>query len=447
LDNVWPLLEQFFNATRSWQWHSAVDRLGDVFGAVAAGISSCSPAGDKLEQFARKIGITEAASAIGNAVQVMIDGGDVSLTLSQLVADVDDKSWSYVGSDFGMLADQLDKTGCTSFVCQIVHGLLSEAGCAFSAFEECMDDVHESEGSFTAGVASFKEGEVLHALRYWAAGLSHVAEGLHACDVEGHLGNLKQESNLFGFGNVTVGRAGELSKLIIHGFDFYELMYKSVDSMVHHDYYAAGDTLGQALDQMSDWTLGHMCTSPVCYSILGALQYLDAVQDDFQECKHDFRRVEQNISAAFDTLVDFKQKPLHFRRDLASLNAGLHAVSAAFSSVATLVSDCHLSELSEILLKIAKALSLPASIVWVGDVIHIAINGFSITREVVDMLKGFADANWPAVGFHWAKLSLLLRAEELVDFAERFPGLKASPRYHEAVAEMAAQSAQALVVV
>ena len=56
------------------------------------------------------------------------------------------------------------------------------------------------------------------------------------------------------------------------------------------------------MNQLSNWTSHHACTSDFCYVVLGIFQYLGDIQGDIRNCEADFKLAFSNFSAAFSQL-------------------------------------------------------------------------------------------------------------------------------------------------
>merc|ERR1712203_757826 len=136
----------------------------------------------------------------------------------------------------------------------------------------------------------------------WAAGLNDVAKSVSACGVATELAYIEHEAQVLGLGNLTV--LDNVAKVIVHGADFYEDLYAAVVAIENKDYRSAGEYLGKVMDQLSKWTTGHLCTSPVCYVVSGVLQYLADMEGDFGACKCDFQDAWGNFTSAFHLLID-----------------------------------------------------------------------------------------------------------------------------------------------
>jgi len=175
--------------------------------------------------------------------------------------------------------------------------------------------------------------------------------------------------------------------------------------MESHDYRAAGAELGQVMTTLSQWTTGHACTSPFCYVVLGIFQYLGDVQGDIRACEGDFESAFHNFTAAVDVM---RSSTAHggfpFSSDVNKLKEGIRYIGYGLAEVADGVSDCHLSQLADILSRLATKLGLAPEIEWVEEVLHILIDGVEIEHEISNACIDYADGNWVGFGYNVAKL-------------------------------------------
>jgi hypothetical protein len=359
-----------------------------------------------------------SANAIGNMTQMLVGGADVSLDFAKLITDMDHADWDAAGKDFGGLAVRLTETECDSFVCQLVEGILEEAGHVLVDLKPCRAELQEVEQSFTAGAALWQEGKTANAVGFLTAGLSHVASSVGACDLEHHMHFIVQEAHLLGLSDITI--LDDMTQVVVHGADFAGLLHDTCEAFAHHDYLAAGGTMAMAMDQLAGWTGMHLCISPACYAMSGALQFFGDIMDDPVTCAHDFRDVERNFSAGFGALVEVGVWPVQFHSSREMIQEGIHKFAAGFAALADLVYDCHLDELRYIMAAIASHLAVNAEIMWVLGVVTVVIHGIEITRELVDIAEAYMGNNWPAFGYHFARLVRIVPSEELQEVKGAF---------------------------
>ena len=73
------------------------------------------------------------------------------------------------------------------------------------------------------------------------------------------LNYMEQEAKVLGFGSATM--LGEVAKILVHGSDFYEELYGAAQDFENHDFRAAGKKVTKVMNDLSEWTKGHLCTS------------------------------------------------------------------------------------------------------------------------------------------------------------------------------------------
>jgi hypothetical protein len=347
--------------------------------------------------------------------QMLVGGADVSLDFAKLITDMDHANYDAAGKDLGHLAVRLSETECDSFVCELVEGILEEVGQVLIDLVPCRAELQEVEQSFTAGAALWQQGKAANGLGFLTSGLSHVAASIQKCDLERHMHFIVQEANLLGLGDISI--LDNMTQVLVHGADFHGYVHDTCDAMERHDYLAAGAHMALAVDQLAAWTGRHLCIEPACYAISGALQFFGDIVHDPVTCVHDFYDVEGNFSAGFAALVEVDVWPVRFHTNYTMIQEGIHTFAAGFHALADLIFDCHLDELRYILSAIALHLSVGAEITWVLGVAAVVIHGVEITRELVDIAEAYMGNNWPAFGYHFARLVRVIPSEELPEFA------------------------------
>lgn len=391
--------------------------LGEAFAQFARGVGGCAPIGPILQRVADLFGGHGSATVIGEMTQMLVGGADVSLDFAQLITDMDHADWDAAGKDLGGLSVRLTEAHCDSFVCQIVEGILDEVGHVLVDLGPCRAELEEVEQSFTAGAALWHQGKVANALGFLSRGLSHIASGVSECDLEHHMHFIVQEANLLGLGDISV--LDDMTQVLVHGADFQGQLHDICDAMEQHDYMAAGATMAMAMDELAEWTGHHLCDHAVCYAMSGALQFFGDIKDDPITCVHDFMEVEGNFTAGFGALVEVNVWPVRFHSNHSMIQEGIHHFAKGFESLADLVYDCHLDELRYIIKAIAEHLAVGAEISMAMGVVMVVIHGVEITRELVDIAEAYMGNNWPAFGYHFARLVRIIPTEELQEFEGR----------------------------
>eukprot|EP00937_MAST-01D_sp_MAST-1D-sp2_P006994 g6994.t1 len=346
VDSAWYDLTYFTRDVHSKDYKSALSHLGQFMAKLANSVTDCGvpDLAKALEDTATRLGDDSLATEIGDVTQALVSGADVTLDLQKVTADFNAQDWAALGGDLGGLSDWIAGTGCHSFVCKLVEGILTEGDKALTQLKPCEADLRQAENAFTAGAALWAQGKPADAVKYWAAGLNQVAGAVGDCGLADQLSYIEQEANVLGFGNVT-GLDGVI-QVLVHGADFYQELYGAVQAIEQHDYRSAGAEMGKVLDDLSQWTKGHACTSDFCYVVIGALQFLGDIQGDIGACEADFKHSWGNFSAAATDLIDQQHTGIdhliHFNHDDDHVKQGIKEIGYGFRDIAQGVSDCHL---------------------------------------------------------------------------------------------------------
>jgi len=351
-------------------------------------------------------------------VQVLVEGADVTPDLQKLVADSKAKQWSAVGSDLGVLASWLSSTGCSSFVCKLVEGVLNGAAIPFKSLEACVGDLRSAESTFTAGATAFAHHEYGVALTYWAAGLDDVARSVSACHLADELEYVKQEAQVLAFGQIKV--LDRAAQILVHGSDFYEELYHAFQALESRDYRSAGVNIGKVLDELSQWTKGHACTSSSCYVVLGMFEFLGDIQGDIRKCETDFESGFANFSAAFKLLNNATASAAaggeshDFFFDLAGVKDGVRHIGYGLQDIAKGTSDCHLAQFADLLARFAAKMGIAPEVVWAEESLHILIEGVNIEQELGTACLDYSDGNWVRFGYNLVKLIRTLLGDKAI---------------------------------
>jgi len=360
-----------------------------------------------LEKTATQVGAQGTSNMIGKVEQILVEGSDVTLDLDQLASDANAKQWSSVGQDLGGLASWLQGTGCKSFVCRLVEGLLNGLKIPLENVVECEAEIKSAEDDFNDGADAFAKKQYEHALGHWASGLDQVAKGLQDCGVTNELSFIQQEAHVLGFGKVAI--VGEVASILVHGSNVYDDVYQTYQGFAGHDYKSAGAALGKALNELSEWTKGHACQSDFCYVVVGMMQFLGDIQGDVKACSTDFEHAWHNFTAGARDILDTKHHHglsilTHFNKDKKMVKRGVGEIGMGLKDVAKGVNDCHLQELATILEKLAVKLGIVPEIGVIEEMLHILIDGVHIEQEIGQACTDYAHGNWVGFGYNIAKL-------------------------------------------
>jgi len=287
----------------------------------------------------------------------------------------------------------------------VVEGLLNAAAIPFQDLQECEKDLRNAEISFTAGAAALAQHKFKDAVTYWATGLDGVALGVQQCGLAAELKYIQQEAAILGFANVTA--LSNIATILVHGSDVYDEIFKAFQAFSSHDYRTAGANIGTVMNQLSNWTKGHSCTSDFCYVVTGMMQFLGDIQGDIKACKTDFETGFHNFTAAFKELTGKDPNAtgsFPFTTDKSRIKTGIGELGYGLKDVAAGVSDCHLQEFADILEKLAVKLGVAPEIEIVEEVLKIIIEGVQIETEVGDACLDYSQGNWVGFGYNLMKL-------------------------------------------
>jgi hypothetical protein len=407
LDKAWGDVTQALAQFKTKQWVNGLKDLSSALATMADGVTACGipDLAKILEDTATKLGANQTAAEIGTAVQILVEGADVTLDVQKLVLDFEANQWSSVGQDLGSLATWLQGTGCKTFVCKLLEGVLNGAAIPFQNLVACEGDLKAAEDSFVAGAAAMGKKKVKDAVTLWAAGLNSVAKSVQDCGISAELSFIQQEANVLGFGNITA--IGNINQIIVHGADFYEDVYGAFEAFAGHDYRTAGADLEKVMNQLSQWTKGHACTSDFCYVVMGMMQYLGDIQGDIKACQADFSNGFKNFSKAVKVLTSHSStggSDFHFTTDKSKVKEALGDIGHGLKDVASGVSDCHLAQLAQILEELAAKLGIAPEVTWIEELLKILIDGVQIENELGDACLDFSQGNWVGFGYNIAKL-------------------------------------------
>ncbi|KAL1524207.1 hypothetical protein AB1Y20_019115 [Prymnesium parvum] len=414
VDAIWPSLSSAVAHLEAGEWKAAAQSTGAALSTLAASASACGvqPLGEILEDTAMHLNRTGVAEEIGTVVMVLTEGADLTLDLKQLLADGKAGAWTSFGSDLGTLASWLKNTGCTSFACTMLEGLLDAAAIPFGSLTACVADIRTAETSLAAGAKSFHDRNYATALKYWGSGLHQIANSVGDCHLADELSFVSREAQVLGFGKVAAD-AGAVAQVLVHGADFYNELYDAFVAIEGHDYRSAGADLGKVMNTLSSWTTSHACTSDFCYVVLGIFQFMGDIQGDIRQCKTDFKLAFTNFSAAFTELHDVTEGKYYgkysvgdfaFSTRASQIKQGVRDLGYGLLDVSHGVKDCHLEELAEILEELAVKLGIAPDVQFIEDVLKILIDGVEIEQEIGSACLDYSEGNWVGFGYNLAKL-------------------------------------------
>ena len=404
-DAVWGDVEQSVALFDQRQPVAGVKALGATFVALANTLSACQvpELATIAETMLNKLGDNAAAAQIGDVVSILINGADMTLVIQQGVTDFKSKSYTAFGQDLATLASDIGSSKCHSVGCEIVQGLLQAAGVAFQDLEACEADIKAAEGGFVLGAQQFKLKQYKLGVQSFASSLNVVARAVGDCGLQQELGFIIQEANVLGLANVTQAWGNDMN-ILVHGADFYQLVYKTVQDAERHDWRSAGGDLHDVMAQLSQWTNKNVCNSDFCYVVVGIVEFLGDLQGSVKECEADFKSAWSDFSGAAANFSDSHHSIWHITHDKAAIKAGVQSLGEGLQLVAKGMGDCHVAEFADILARLAAKLGIAPEVSWFEEVLHILINGVKIENEVGAAMVDWGASNWPKFGFDLAAL-------------------------------------------
>lgn len=407
IDATWGDINTALTDAEQRKWSESLTAMGNFFGSAsqfvgACGIPQFASIFEKVAQSLDSKNGDRIAEEIAGIEQIFVAGADVFADFQQIIIDFQKKNWAGLGHDLGSLSDWIAQTfTCNRFSCLLVEGLLQQADILLTDLKPCEDELKKVEGSFHAGIVAWKAGQPLVGLKQFATGLSEISDTIDACGITKELNFIKQEANVLGLGNLTI--LNGVISVLVHGQQFGSEVGQGFTYFFSGDYRDAAQELGKAMNDLSKWTTGHLCTSPVCYIVNGVLQYFQDLASDVKTCGNDLEDEWKDFGNAFKALGGngsvWKWDPSvqNIKKGVADVGQGLHALAAS-------VSDCHLAQLAEIIEALAVKLGLVPEVAWVEELLHILIDGVEIVDELASACTDYANSNWPAFGYEIVKI-------------------------------------------
>lgn len=408
-DKAWHYMQNGAGDLHYHHYKDGVQDFGRAIVMLASAVEDCQIPGiaKVAEDMFTKLQHSTVANEIGEVVQLLVEGADVTLDVNRAVLDFNSKNWAAFGNDLGGLANFLASTKCNSVACHVVEGLLNSAGVAFQNLEVCEKDLYAAVNGITEGAQLFEQHSYKNAVKTWAKALNTISTAAQDCGLKKELGFIRQESNVMAFANVTGDHTG--LNILIHGADFYKELEATLGAIKHHDYKAAGSDLHDVMNNLNKWTNKHACESDWCYIVLGIFEFMGDMQGSVKECANDFKMAHEDFHYFAANISDSHHNIIfHWKHDKKAIKAGVHALGDGMHDIARGVKDCHLQEFADLLAKLATKLGIVPEITWIEELLHIIINGVKIEKEIGDACDAFNHENWPAVGFNVARLTKTL---------------------------------------
>merc|ERR1711871_853480 len=410
-DRAWNYMQSGARDLHNHHYKDGVQDLGRSIVMLASAVEDFNIPGiaKVAEDMFTKLQHSTVANEIGEVVQLLVEGADVTLDVNRAILDFNSQSWASFGNDLGSLASFLSTTKCNSVACQIVEGLLNAASVAFKNLEVCEKDLYAAVNGFTQGAQLFEQHSYKSAVKTWAQALNTVSTAAKDCGLKDKLGFIRQESNVMAFANVTADGKHPGLNILIHGVDFYKELESTLTDIKLHDYKAAGSDLHEVMNTLSKWTNKHACESDWCYIVMGIFEFIGDMEGSVKECANDFKMAHEDFHYfAANTSDSHHNIIFHWKHDKKAIKAGVHALGDGMHDIARGVKDCHLQEFADLLAKLATKLGIVPEITWIEEILHIIINGVKIEKEIGDACDAFNHENWPAVGYNVARLTKTL---------------------------------------
>eukprot|EP00941_MAST-03F_sp_MAST-3F-sp1_P005711 g5711.t1 len=165
---------------------SSASLIGDALSELADSVKDCgvSDIGTILENTANKFKANSTAVAIGDTVQVLVKGADLTLPIAQAAQDAGAERWTAVGSDLIRISQAIERdTSCTGFVCEVVELLLGESGTILGLADTCTKDIGASSFQFKQVGKNLKSKKYKLALKNLSTGVASISTAITDCKV------------------------------------------------------------------------------------------------------------------------------------------------------------------------------------------------------------------------------------------------------------------------
>jgi hypothetical protein len=257
-----------------------------------------------------------------------------------------------------------------------------------------------------------------------------VAKSVNQCHLSEELEYIYHEAHVLGFGKIK--SLDKAAQILLHGADVYDDLYQALRAIQSKDYRSAGANVGKVMQELSQWTKGHACTSPYCYVAIGMFEFLGDIKNDIRSCEGDFKMAFSNFSQAFrelhnDTASNNVSTPHDFLfaaqpgNTNSNIKRGIRDIGYGLLDVAKGTKDCHLEDFADILSKLAVKLGILPEIGFVEEVLHILIEGVHIENEIGAACLDYSEGNWVGFGYNVVRLikTLLEDSQALEAFKAR----------------------------
>jgi len=396
-------LEELMLSVRQFEWGAAIEHLAKTVSQFAQSLTNCgfSGIGETLQKLANKLGSQSVVTQIKAAVVLLVEDTDVSDKISQMVLDIENKRWGPVGSTMVDLAEQLtNPNACNKVICHVVNGVINQLGTSYQNLQPCLTDLKPALPNFIRGTQSFGAMNITDGLKEWAAGLHIVAKSASNCGIwlEAQLAFVRQESQILGFANTTIGTLA-VPSVLVHGAEIYQELYSTYLSSTTHDWRGMGQHIGSVVSQLGQWTEKHACKSNICYLVVGILQFLNDSESVFVECTDALKSAWVDLYRAVKALKSLSSNIIwEFNENVEALKNGVNSFASFVAKIGNVVTKCHLTVLTNILASLSVKLSESPIIFWIGTAVNIVLNGIDIAQLIGQAGQAFISKSWVEFG-------------------------------------------------
>jgi hypothetical protein len=296
-DRAWDNIAYAQQDFKNKHYKDGAQQLGHAMVTLAHAVSDCNIPGiaETAETMFNKLEKSTIANEIGEVIQLVVEGADVTLDINQAMLDFNAANWAGLGGDLGKLSEFIASTNCNSLACKIVEGILSSAGIVLKDLKDCKADLDTAITGFNQGAKQFENHGYSAAVKSWASALNTVSKAVTDCGLKEEMGYIEQEANVMGFANITDSKVARDINILIHGADFYEDLYASLKDIKSHDYRAMGGDLHKVMHELSQWTGKHSCSSDFCYIVVGIIEFIGDAGGDLKQCQADFKAAKTDF--------------------------------------------------------------------------------------------------------------------------------------------------------
>eukprot|EP01027_Heterolobosea_sp_BB2_P020520 GEZU01029275.1.p1 GENE.GEZU01029275.1~~GEZU01029275.1.p1 ORF type:complete len:892 (-),score=374.14 GEZU01029275.1:181-2856(-) len=394
LEATWADIQAAMSQFGSAKYEEGLASLANALHEVSQAVGDC-----QLQEVAQLID-QEAQHLAGgnvqwlnNAVQILIDGANVYDDIYSAVQDFESGNYAGAGNSIGNLLSMIQHLGCNTTACNIVEGLMETLELVADDLGPCSADLDQAVGFFESAVAQFQQERFEAAIVDVATGLDYIAQAVSQCGLTQLATVLENEAKLLGFHDVSV--IDDAVQIIVAGADLYEDFFDAAQDFSHSDWRGFGQNLGNMIlkyEEMRSKT--GACTTDICTVVQGIMSALN-IMSNIKQCEADLSATWGDFDTAMN---DFAHR---------NYKDSVHELGTALHEAATALNDCHVEQLTQIVVQVAEKLGL-ASFSWIDEVIHIVIEGADIYDDLYDSVVDYEAQNYLGFGLDLGKLIIKL---------------------------------------